>query len=261
MDTLRSRLGLFFSLLALGLLIALAVRLVPSASLLQARERARQAWEIRHAPGLEEALEHLQDPHEAEAALIRARRAYLQGRFLGCLDLLAGDPGQDQQGWESLREQAWEALALEVPWPGTVLSWERLGPEDLVRVVDDGGAEGLFLEAFGLRQGHHGPLALELRRPDGTRLREDRPWRWPLGPSVRLQALKLEATDFMRLEHLRQGRPTLDLGTRAPGGLVVFRFQGAIPPTVEGAVVRVPAAGGQDARRWRWEEGSFRRLD
>jgi len=134
----------------------------------------------------------------------------------------------------------------------------RLAEGDLVRVVDDGGSEGLFLEAFGERQGLHGPLRCELQRPEGTRLREDRPLRVPLGGSARLEAVKIGASGFVRVEHLRQGRRTLDLGTRAPWGLLLFRFQGASAPTLEGATVRIPAEKGRKVQRWTWEDGGFR---
>jgi len=190
--------------------------------------------------------------------VVRAQRAFLQGRFLPCLDLLAEDSREEQEGWVSLREQAWEALALDVPWPATVPAWVRLAEGDLVRVVDDGGSEGIFLEAFGQRQGLHGALRFEIQRPDGTRLREDRPLRVPLGGSARLEAVKIGGSGFVRVEHLRQGRRTLDLGTRAPWGLLLFRFQSTSAPALEGATVRVPAEKGRKAQRWTWEDGGFR---
>jgi len=254
----RTRPWLLLALLVAVLLAGLLAWRAPSPQLARARERARRAWEIRHAQGLEEALEVLADHDGAETTLARARKAFLEGRFVPCLDLLAEDSPKDLEGWEPLRDQAWEALALDVPWPATVRAWVRLAEGDLVRVVDDGGAEGIFLEAFGKRQELHGPLRFELQRPDGTRLREDRPLRVPLGGAPRLEAVKIEGTGFVRLEHLRQGRRTLDLGTRAPWGLLVFRFQGASAPTLEGATVRVPAEKGRKAQRWTWQDGGFR---
>ncbi len=258
MGTSRTRLWSLLGLLVVVLLAGVFVWRTPALRLLQARDQAHRAWEIRHVQGLEEALEVLADHDDAQASLVRARVAFLRGRLLPCLDLLAGDSQGDQEGWDSLREQAWEALALDVPWPATVRAWVRLAEGDLVRVVDDGGAEGIFLEAFGKRQELHGPLRFELQRPDGTRLREDRPLRVPLGGAPRLEAVKIEGTGFVRLEHLRQGRRTLDLGTRAPWGLLVFRFQGASAPTLEGATVRVPAEKGRKAQRWTWQDGGFR---
>jgi hypothetical protein len=258
MGTSRTRLWSLLGLLVVVLLAGVFVWRTPAPRLLQARDQARRAWEIRHVQGLEEALEVLADHDDAQASLVRARVAFLQGRLLPCLDLLAGDAREDQEGWDSLREQAWEALALDVPWPATVPSWVRLAEGDLVRVVDDGGSEGLFLEAFGERQGLHGPLRCELQRPEGTRLREDRPLRVPLGGSARLEAVKIGASGFVRVEHLRQGRRTLDLGTRAPWGLLLFRFQGASAPTLEGATVRIPAEKGRKVQRWTWEDGGFR---
>jgi hypothetical protein len=251
----------FIGLLLVVLLAEVFVWQKPSPQLLQARDRARRAWEIRHVQGLEEALEVLAEHDDAEVPLLRARVAFLQGRLLPCLDLLARDSQKNQEEWDSLHEQAWEALALDVPWPATVPAWVRLPEGDLVRVVDDGGSEGLFLEAFGERQGLHGPLKCVIQRPDGTRLREDRPQRLPLGRSPRLEAVKIGGTDFVRVEHLRQGRRTLDLGAKAPWGLLLFRFQSASAPILEGMTVRVPAEKGHQAQRWTWKDGEFRRGD
>ena len=195
----------FIGLLLVVLLAEVFVWQKPSPQLLQARDRARRAWEIRHVQGLEEALEVLAETDDAEVPLLRARVAFLQGRFLPCLDLLARDSQKEQEEWDSLREQTWEALALDVPWPATVPAWVRLPEGDLVRVVDDGDSEGLFLEAFGERQGLHALLKCVIQRPDGAPARIVPSCPWAIAPP---RSRKDQGHRLRRVEHLRQGRRT-----------------------------------------------------
>ena len=220
------------------------------------RLRAEEAWQVRRGDRLQAEADTLRAARDPAADRARARALYLEGRFLECLDARP-------EGADELREDAEDALLVDVPWPETVLRTRRLaegapeGGRDLARVVDEGAGEGLALEAFGLREGRHLRLDLELQAPGGRRLREGSLKRLPLGELVAFEAARLGGLPALRVEHLRDGHPLLDLGVGTPKGLRFHRFQGGGRPRLEGREVTVPREGGGEPERWRWEGGRF----
>ncbi len=208
-------------------------------------------------------MQVLEDGGDPDAALARARMLYLQGRLLQSLQVLSEDPQDPPEGWSDLRQKARDALAVDVPFPSTVLRHVTWGGEagDLARVVDDGPGEGLSLEVFGRRQERYRRLDMELFRPDGGALREGRMGRLPLTALTAMDNPRLGGQAFLYLEHKRDGKPSMDLGIATPWGVALYRFQGPARPTLKDATVTIPGGDGQTSRRWRWQDGRFRALD
>jgi hypothetical protein len=251
---------LILTLLLAGLVVAW---LAPRPQTLLSRQRAGQAWAVRRGEALSQPVQVLEKGGDPGAALARARMLYLQGQLLQSLQVLSDDPQDPPEGWSDLRQQARDALAVDVAFPSTVLrhvTWDAEAG-DLARVVDDGPGEGLSLEVFGRRQERYRRLDMELLRPDGGALREGRLGRLPVGGLTTLDAPRSGAQAFVRLEHNREGKPTLDLGISTPGGVTLYRFQGLSRPTLKDATVTIPGGDGQASRRWRWQDGRFRALD